>query len=509
MMRFTDNILNTITMYKLVLYELLFLLVVAAVLGVFGLVPYGPLMLAYGAVLLFVTSCVMNWIFAYFFAAPTNPESTYITALILALIITPPTGFFDPSYFALAGWAAAWSVASKYIFSIRKKHIFNPAAVGVAIPALFLGQAASWWVGTPWMLPAVAVGGFLVARKIRRLDMVGAFIASAIASVVLLSSGGAAGILHSAQQALLYAPLLFLGTVMLTEPMTTPPTRFWRLWYAVLVGFLFAPQVHIGSFYFTPELALLAGNILVYVVSPKVKLLLRLKNRIKLSPDTYEFVFETKQKLKFSAGQYLEWTLAHAHADSRGIRRYFTIASSPLDPDFRIGVKFYDHASTFKKSLLSMKKGDPIVASQLAGDFTLPQDTKKKLVFIAGGIGVTPFRSMLEYLLEKKERRDIILLYSNKTTEDAAYVELLDRAERELGIQTLPIFTNQTPAQAQESGYPYTIDAALIQSCIPDYASRTFYLSGPSGMVHVYGDLLRTVGVARNRIKKDFFPGFA
>jgi ferredoxin-NADP reductase len=507
-MKFIDDILNKITMYKLVVYELLGLLIIAGILGAFKLVPYSPQYIAYSVAIIFIIAWTVNKIFAYFFAAPSNPESTYITALILALIIAPPAAYGDFSYFALAGWATVWAIASKYIFAIREKHIFNPAAFGVAVTALFLNQSATWWVGTLWMLPFVAVGGFLIARKTRRLDMVVAFGAALVGTILVLGFTQG-GVLHVLQESLLYAPAVFFGTVMLTEPLTTPPTRFLRIWYAIIVGFLFAPEVHIGSFYFTPELALLAGNLFAYAVSPKLRLLLSLKDRITLAPDTYEFVFSSNRKLKFEAGQYLEWTLPHEKADGRGIRRYFTIASSPTDPDIRVGVKFYKPSSTFKDKLLALKRGDTIVASQVAGDFTLPENKKKKLVFIAGGIGITPFRSMIEYMIEKKEKRDIILLYSNKTVEDVAYAELLDRAERELGIETLPIISNQTPEMLARGDFPTTIDQHLIRSQIPDYEDRIFYISGPHGMIEAFSTLLRQLGVPRIHIHKDFFPGFA
>jgi ferredoxin-NADP reductase len=508
-MRFIDSILNKITMYRLALYELIFLLLAAGVLGFFHLVSYNPLYIAYSVVVIFAVAWIVNKIFAYFYDAPSNPESTWITALILALLISPPASFGDFQFLSLAFWAAAIAVASKYIFAIKEKHIFNPAAFGIAATALFLGQSASWWVGTLWMLPFVAVGGFLLARKIRHLDLVIVFGVALVVTIMTLSISDGSGIFHILQTSLLYSPAVFLATVMLTEPLTTPPTKFHRIIYAALVGFMFAPEVHIASFYFTPELALLAGNIYAYAVSPKHKLLLKLKDRIQLSPDTYEFVFSTDRKMKFAAGQYLEWTLPHAHADARGIRRYFTIASSPLDPDIRLGVKFYQPASTFKKALMAMKKGEVIVASQLAGDFVLPRDKKKKLVFIAGGIGVTPFRSMIQYLLDKGEKRDIVMFYSNKTIQDVAYVGTLDRADRELGIETLPIFTNQTPAMLAKNEFPAIVDQQLIMESVPDFENRIYYLSGPRAMVDAFSDMLDGLGIPQSHIKKDFFPGFA
>ena len=497
-------------MYRLALYELIFLFVVASILGAFNVIPYDPLYLLYSLVFIFVVAWVLNKIFAFCYDAPSNPESTYITAFILTLIITPPSSLVDVHYLALAGWAAAIAIASKYIFAIKEKHIFNPAAIGVVATSLFLGLSANWWISSIWMLPFVLVGGFLLVRKIRRFDMVFAFLLTLITAIVLLSLHNASSIVQILQQTFTETPALFLATVMLTEPLTTPPTRYYRLLYGIIVGFLFAPEVHFGTFYFTPEIALLVGNVFAYAVSPKQKLLLTLKDRVQLAPDTFEFVFSTKRKLKFAPGQYLEWTLAHAKADARGIRRFFTIASSPNDPDIRIGIKFYEPASSFKKKLQSLQKGGTIVASQLAGDFTLPEDKTKKLVFMAGGIGITPFRSMIDYLLDKQEKRDIVLFYSNRTQQDAAYLELLDRAEREIGLQVIPIFTNQPePANGAEKDFPTAVTQHLVMSTIKDYEDRTFYLSGPRGMVDSFSDLLTQIGVPAYAVKKDFFPGFA
>ena len=140
------------------------------------------------------------------------------------------------------------------------------------------------------------------------------------------------------------------------------------------------------------------------------------------------------EKLKFKPGQYLEWTLPHEKIDNRGMRRYFTIASSPTEKDMIMGVKFYDKPSSYKQSLISLENQGIVVASQLAGDFTLPKDKNKKLIFIAGGIGVTPFRSMIKYLIDNNEKRDIVIFYSNKSFADIAYKEIFDEAAKKLRI---------------------------------------------------------------------------
>jgi ferredoxin-NADP reductase len=502
-----DDFLNKTTMYRLILYYLIGLLAVAMALGLVGLVPYSPVSILLSTLFIVAVCYIANTIFAWGFNAATNVESVYITALILALIVSPLASLTDGQFFPLAIWASLWAIASKYIFAIGKKHVFNPAAFGVALPAFVIGLSASWWVGTLWMAPFVFVGGLAIVRKIRRTDLVLSFFVIALATVAGSYASGGGDALSAISKTLFESPLFFFAFVMLTEPLTTPPQTWGRVVYGAIVGFFFAPSTHIGSFYFTPELALLSGNVFSYLASPKQKLVLKLKDKIKVATDAYDFVFESDKPLRFKPGQYMEWTLAHAYADNRGNRRYFTLASAPTERDVRLGLKFYTPASTFKRTLAQMGRGDTIVASQLAGEFTLPRKTERKLVFIAGGIGITPFRSMIQNMLDTRERRPITLLYSNKTAAEIAYKDLIDRAVRELGLRVVYALTNEpSPVPGTYAG---PINAALIAGTVPDYRECTFYISGPRGMVDAFKKTLRGMGVSRWNIKADFFPGFA
>ena len=278
--------------------------------------------------------------------------------------------------------------------------------------------------------------------------------------------------------------------------------------YGIIVGILFAPAIHIGSIYSTPELALVVGNIFSYIVSPKKKLVLKLKEVRQISSDSYDFVFTPDKPLSFRPGQYMEWTLGHDKSDSRGLRRYFTLASSPTEKELRMGVKFYPDGSSFKKSLISMQAGDKIVATGLAGDFVLPKDKNEKLVFLAGGIGITPFRSMIQYLLDNGEKREVALLYSNKKISDVAYRETFDLAEKNLGIKTVYAATSPEENISSSPNFVRRIDEKTISEKVPDYRERIFYLSGPRGRVDAFDDTLRKMGVGKKQIKKDFFPGF-
>ncbi len=486
-------------MYRLVLYFLAALMIWAIGLCFFGVLAFKPLDLIFSAVILIAASWIANALFAAAFKVPANVESDYITALILALIITPPSAtgshYFSGLAFLIA--AAVLAQASKYILAYKAKHIFNPAAFALVVTAFTINQSPSWWIGTLWMLPVVLIGGLLVARKIQRFDLVLSFLVMALVSIIALSPSKSDPV-FLVRKILVDSPIVFFAFIMLTEPVTTPPTMRRRIFYGAFVGLLFGPSVHIGNIYSTPELALVVGNVFAYILSPKVKHLLTLKSKEAVGADTYDLVFQSKHPMKFEPGQYLEWTVGHKKPDNRGNRRYFTIASSPTEPEVHLGVKFYPQASSFKRTLFDLPAGSHVLAGQLAGDFTLPQDQARKLAFIAGGIGITPFRSMVKYLSDKNEKRDIVLFYSNKTEGEVAYKDVLSAASEKINLKTIYLITEKT-------GY---LTAEKIRAEAPDFFDRTFYVSGPRGMVRAFEKTLNDMGIPRTQIKTDFFPGF-
>jgi ferredoxin-NADP reductase len=251
------------------------------------------------------------------------------------------------------------------------------------------------------------------------------------------------------------------------------------------------------------------GNIFSFVVSPKARLLLVLKEKVQIAPDIFEFVFAPARPLAFAPGQYMEWTLAHHDPDSRGNRRFFTLASSPTESNLRLGVKFYREPSTFKQALLTMDAGSEIVAGQLAGDFVLPDDPAQKCVFIGGGIGITPFRSMLKYLLDTHQPRPIVLFYANRTVDDIVYRDVLDRAERELGIKTVYLASDATRLPARWEGRAGYVTPQLLQEVVPDYMSCMFYISGRTEMVEAYKAMLSQMHIKSSQIRTDLFSGLA
>lgn len=494
-------------MYRLVLLVLCGYLVAALGLSAFGLLSFSPLALAYSTAVLVIVSWVTNTATAKLLGIAANKESVYITALILALIITPPAAgeYIVSLKFLIA--AGVLSEVSKYVINIGKKHIFNPAALAIVITSYTLGQSASWWVGTASMLGFVLIGGLLITRKVQRFDAAIAFTITVAVIIVGFTLGTGHTSLYF-KQLILDSPLVFFATIMLTEPLTMPPTADGRIGYGILVGWLFAPQTHFGTLYFSPELSLLVGNVFSYILSPKRRYVLKLSEKSQAATGVYDFAFTSDRPFSFRPGQYMEWTLGHKNPDNRGNRRYLTIASSPTEKEILLGVKFYEQSSSFKKRLKELSAGDAIVGGQLAGDFVLPKDPTKKLVFVAGGIGITPFRSMVKYLIDKQEKRSVTVLYSNRLAEEIAYKDIFDQAQQ-IGIKTVYTLTDKQTIPADWFGYRGYFTEDIIKREVPDFLERMFYISGSHVMVKGMTHTLHSLGVSRSHIKTDFFPGLA
>jgi ferredoxin-NADP reductase len=139
--------------------------------------------------------------------------------------------------------------------------------------------------------------------------------------------------------------------------------------------------------------------------------------------------------------------------------------------------------------------GDTILASHLAGNFILPNDATKKIALLAGGIGVTPFRSIAKDLIDSGQQRDAILLYSANSPAELSFQNLFNKASA-AGLRASYI----------TEGY---LDEHKITSLLPDYADRRFYVSGPYGFVNAVQASLLKLGVRSSEVITDYFPGYS
>ncbi|CAN5397570.1 hypothetical protein BH09PAT4_BH09PAT4_00330 [soil metagenome] len=501
-MNIIDTLLNKITMYRLVVYVLAALAGLSIIFTFFGRLSSTPTELVVSLFLILASAYVTDRGFGRFFKVATNMESSLITALILFLIMEPANSMMTGFALVLAG---AISSASKFLIARSGKHIFNPAAFAAAVLSLTGLGAATWWVGSTMMWPFALVPGLAVVRKIRRFPLFITFILVTTIVQYLLFLHAQQPIVTGMKHALLASPLIFLATIMLTEPATMPPRRNLQIVFATIVAVLYVTGWEIGPFIVYPEVALLLGNIFAYAVSPKFKVRLRLKEVQKISDRVYNYIFQPDRKFSFLPGQYMEWTLAGVPYDNRGNRRTFTIASSPTESEVHLGLKYHEPASTYKAAFQEMKPGDIVYASQLAGNFTLEGDSKQKLAFIAGGIGITPFRSMIKYLTDKNIASDVMLLYIVSDPQEFAYLEQF-RAAAQLGVKTIPIVTNASYSSA--NFVTANVNPELIARLIPDYSERKFYISGPNLLVDASKAYLKSLGVASSKIKTDHFSGY-
>ena len=502
------SFLDSVTMYRLVLYYLISLVAAALFLSIVGVVPYGPFAIISTVLVLLVVCIASNALFAKAVRAPTNIESASITALILALIVGP---FSFPANLFFLIFVGIFAMASKYLVVLGKIHIFNPAAFSIVAAAVLFGLNSSWWVGDPVMLPFVLVGGFFVLKKVKGFQLAASFLFAYLFFTILatlLKGETLYTFAEKTQFVLFNSGILFFAFIMLVEPVTTPTKKHLRLAYGVLVAFFYPPQLISFGVVILPAAALLLGNLFSYITSARTRLTVKLKYKEKVAQNTFQFAFERVESFTFTPGQFLEFTLPHANADSRGIRRYFSIASSPLEPMLLVAARFPHHSSSFKKNLLNMKEGNKIYAIGPAGDFVLPKNETIPLIFLAGGIGITPFRSMLEYLIAKKVLRNITLFYSNSTVDDIAFRNTLTQAAHVIGLKTIYTLTNIDNIPLDWKGSQGFIDEKMIAKEVLNYKKSLFYISGPVVMVKATQKVLSSLGVLRGNIKTDYFPGY-
>jgi ferredoxin-NADP reductase len=233
-------------------------------------------------------------------------------------------------------------------------------------------------------------------------------------------------------------------------------------------------------------------------------MLLTLTARNRESDAVESFEFEPERPFSFVAGQYLKYTLDHPDPDYRGISRYFTIASAPSEGVVMIATRLSTPGSSFKQALRTMAVGDVIEATGPSGRFVYAEP-ETPAVFIAGGIGITPFRSMLVDLASRASEPAVTLLYAN-TTSDIPFRHLLD--ELVTGHTKLKVIYTVSHPEADWRGLVGRVDEPFLREYVPLEREPNIYIAGPKAMVAATAEALRTIGVAASRIKQDFFPGY-
>ncbi len=217
--------------------------------------------------------------------------------------------------------------------------------------------------------------------------------------------------------------------------------------------------------------------------------------RKQITENTLEISFKRPVDFSFKAGQYIQLGVPKLlYSDPKGASRVFSIASSPHDKE-KIVVAFRDTNSGFKRTLKELPMGSSVVIDGPHGFFTLPESPPHLIVFIAGGIGITPFLSMIRSAEEKHFPFPVALLYANRSKESAAYLaELQDVTNRNSNF----IMKNQYGV----------IDEQFIRQNVKNMHQCVWYIAGPPPMVDSIRNLLSILGINYDRIYFEEFVGY-
>lgn len=235
---------------------------------------------------------------------------------------------------------------------------------------------------------------------------------------------------------------------------------------------------------------------------------IKLKNREEIASKTFSFFFEKPEGFQFTAGQFLRFTLIDPpETDAEGDSRTFSIASAPHEDDLMITTRMRDTA--FKRVLKSLALGSELTVKGPYGKMTLHEDASRPAVFLTGGIGVTPFRSIALDAARKMLAHRIYFFYSNRRPEDAAFlVELAKLEAVNTKCRFVPTMTSPAGSMQNWTGETGYIDAEMLARFVEDPGSAIYYIAGPAGLVSAMRKTLAESGVSEADIRAEEFAGY-
>lgn len=244
-------------------------------------------------------------------------------------------------------------------------------------------------------------------------------------------------------------------------------------------------------------------------MAPSKEFFLPFLKKEQVAKDTFSFYFDrTGTELDFLPGQYNRVTLPHENADERGTSRFFTIASSPTDKDYLM-VTTKVIQSSFKRMLANLEPGHKAQFFGPMGNFVLNDDETKSCVLMAGGIGITPYHSMLRYAADKNLTVNLILFVSFSTIEEMVfYQELMDISQKHPNIKVIYTITHQEESKESWTGETGRISENLIKKYIIDIQQPKYYIVGPPAMVEGTKEMLIRMSIPAEQILNENFTGY-
>jgi len=222
--------------------------------------------------------------------------------------------------------------------------------------------------------------------------------------------------------------------------------------------------------------------------------------KIEIADKTYAFKLEKPDDFTFVAGQYMEvYHGANSHT--------FSIASSPNE-DFLMFATRIREGSSYKERLMKLKEGEIVEIEGPFGSFTLPREKAMPVVILAGGIGITPVRSMVKSDEHSSSERSIKAFYSNRRPEDAAFLHELESVALK-NFRLIPTMTNLDESKSEWNGETGYITIDMIEKYLTSWSEPMFYIVGPPSFVLAINNLLSSnEKIPSTHIKAEDFAGY-
>jgi len=234
----------------------------------------------------------------------------------------------------------------------------------------------------------------------------------------------------------------------------------------------------------------------------------KLVSRHEVAERTTAFRFEKPSNWTFKAGQFLEMTLLDpSETDAEGNARTFSIASAPHEETLMVATRMRNTA--FKRVLNKMPPGSAVKIEGPSGSLILHNNEKRTAVFLAGGIGITPFRSIVFRAAKEKLPHRIFLFYSNRRPEDAPFLDEMQALERENpNYNLVASMTEMAKSHQSWHGEIGLIDREMLLRYLKDAISPIYYVAGPTEMVKGLHTMINEAGVDDDNIRAEEFAGY-
>jgi len=228
----------------------------------------------------------------------------------------------------------------------------------------------------------------------------------------------------------------------------------------------------------------------------------------KIAEGTMRFDFMKPSGFTYQAGQTIDVTILDPkESDTDGNTRAFSLISKPSDETIAIATRIRN--SAFKRNLQSLPEGTGIAITGPFGSFTLHENTLRPAVFLAGGIGITPFHSIITDALEKNLPHALFLFYANRRPEDASFLSELEGFKKEKpNFYFIPTMTNVSQSKIRWEGEEGYINETMLTTHLPKDSLPIYYLAGPSTMLASLREMLKQSGVSGDDIKFEEFAGY-